>query len=48
MVAHSLSSLSVCVGDAGRILARPLTLSLSPEIHLHITRVLRGGEGTKP
>jgi hypothetical protein len=36
-----------CVGGADRILARPLTLSLSPEYRPSITRALRGGEGTK-
>ena len=36
-----------CVGGADRILSRPLTPSLSPEIHPAISDVLRGGEGAK-
>ena len=36
-----------CVDAADRILARPLTPSLSPENARHITEVSRGGEGAK-
>jgi hypothetical protein len=36
-----------CVGTAGRILARPLTLALSPNPSPAISDIFRRGEGTK-